>query len=265
MNNNWLAKQVLINTEQWDNTLTTFYPEAKSWMSDPVSYLSRLTVDCNYLNASKMIGWDKYLAPNSTVLDVGCGGGWLTAFLSQNAKIKKLIAIDSSENYLQNFLPSVVSQLKGDISKIEAVQGFFSPVLLEDASVDLIVISSAMHHAESMSAVLSEFKRVLKPNGYLVILNETPIGNFRYLYQISKAFARIFFSIFFKKYSPFVQKISAGGFLYDPYLGDVDYPEWYWKKAIATSGFQLIQVLDTNLPTVVNAKGRSLKHFVCKK
>ena len=265
MKSNWLSQQTLLNAEQWDSSLTTFYPDAKSWMSDPVTYLGRLTVDCNYLNATKLIDWDKYLTPNATILDVACGGGWLAAFLSKNTKVKRILAIDSSSNYLDNYLPSVVSQLQGDISKIETVQGFFSPILLDAATVDMIVISSAMHHADSMGAVLAEFKRVLKPNGHLIILNETPVNNFRFLYHISKAFARIFTATFLKKYSPHVQKISAGGFLYDPYLGDVDYPEWYWRKVINASGLSLIQLLDTGLPTVVNSNGRSLKHFVCKK
>lgn len=265
MKDNWLAKQTLKNVEQWDNSLATFYPEAKVWMGDPHTYLKRLTIECNYLNAAKLINWDKYLADNSTVLDVGCGGGWLTAFLSRNEKVKKIIAIDSSLNYLENYLPKVVTQLSGNISKIETVQGFFSPMLMESGSIEMIVISSALHHAESISTVLVEFKRVLKPNGCLIILNETPSTSFRYLYQISRAFAKIFLSVLLKKYNKQVQKISAGGFLYDPYLGDVDYPEWYWKKAINGSGFQIVEVCNSKLSTVVNMKGRSLKHFVCKK
>jgi len=265
MINNWLTKQILTNVEQWDNSLITFYPEAKVWMSDPQSYLTRLTVECNYLNAVKQLDWDKYIVESSTVLDVGCGGGWLTAYLSTNTKINKIMAIDSSINYLENFLPAVVDQLGGDISKVETIQGLFSPVLLEPGSVDLIVISSALHHADGISFVLEEFKRVLKPNGFLLILNETPSSAVRYLYQISRAFLNICFLTIFKKYKKYVQKISAGGFLTDPYLGDVDYAEWYWKKAISEAGFSLINIHDSKMATVVNQKGPHLKHFICQK
>lgn len=262
---NWLPKQVLLNAEQWDNSLTTFYPETKSWMNDPASYLTRLTVDCNYLNAVKQLDLDKYLAENATVLDVGCGGGWLTAYLSTFNKVKKVIAIDSSINYLKVFLPAVVDQMEGDISKVETVQGFFSPVLLEPDSVDVIAISSALHHAEGISVVLEDFKRVLKPGGFLLILNETPAPYIKYVLKISRAFIYMFFSTLFKKYKKYVQKISAAGMLYDPYLGDVDYPEWYWKEAISDSGFALMEVHDSKMATVVNKKGRILKHFICKK
>jgi ubiquinone/menaquinone biosynthesis C-methylase UbiE len=266
--NSWLTRQSQINTKQWDESLITFYPEAVKWMSDPVLYLNRLTVECNYLAAAKLIDWNKFLVPNSRVLDVGCGGGWLTAYLSQNKMVKNIIAIDSSENYLEKFLPNVVSQLKGDYSKIETVQGLFTPIMLEDESVDLIVISSAVHHAESMNAILVEFKRVLKTGGILIILNENPISSFSYLYKISKAFANTFVKTFVQKYNPYVQKISSGGLLYDPYLGDVVYPEWYWRKAISASGLKLIQFIDSELaPLAITpvTKGNSLKHFVCQK
>ena len=265
MNDNWLNQQVLISTEQWDRSLNTFYPETKSWMSDPVSYCSHLTEVCNYLNAAKLINWDGYLAKGAFVLDVGCGGGWLSGFLSKNPKISKILAIDSSANYLDNFLPSVVSQLNGDISKIQTVQGLFTPILLDAQSVDLVVISSALHHAESMSAVLGEFNRVLKPNAYLIILNETPEGNYQFMFQILKAFVKMYVSIFCKNYQPFTEKISAGAHLCDPYLGDIDYPDWYWKKAISASGFDLIEFNDTKLSTIFNSNGRTLKHFICKK
>ena len=265
MNSNWLNQQVLSSTEQWDRSLTTFYTETKSWMNDPISYCSHVTETCNYLNAAKLINWDCYLVNNSIVLDVGCGGGWLSGFLSKNPKITKILAIDSSANYLENFLPPVVLQLNGDISKIHTVQALFAPLMLDSQSVDLIVISSALHHAESMSTVLGEFNRVLKPNAYLIILNETPEGNYRFMLQTFKAFVKICVANACKNYRPYTQKISAGAHLNNPYLGDIDYPDWYWKKAIRATGFDLIEYFDSKLSTIFGLKGRSLKHFICQK
>ena len=265
MDSNWLCLQTLKNTEQWDRSLTTYYPQAKLWMKDSVSYFKHLTEVCNYLNATKLVDWDKYIVNDAMILDIGCGGGWLTGYLSKNSKVRKIIAIDSSANYIDNYLPGVVSQLSGDMYKIQTVQGLFAPILLDSESVDAIVISSALHHADSLSGVLEEFKRVLKPNSYLIILNETPGGNFRFIYQQLRSVVKMFAFSIFRVFRPFSQKISAGSFLYDPYLGDVDYPPWYWKKAINVSGFDLIEFFDTKLPTISNSKGRSLKHFICKK
>ncbi|MES2828413.1 MAG: class I SAM-dependent methyltransferase [Bacteroidota bacterium] len=265
MDKNWLPSQVLNNTEQWDQSLTTFYPESKVWMATPSVYLAHLTETCNYLNAIKLIEWNNYLPENATVLDIGCGGGWLSGFLSKSNKIKKIIAVDSSANYLDNFLPTVVNELGGDITKIETVQGLFSPILLDNDSVDMIVISSAIHHADGIAHVLNDFYKVLKPNSYLMIVNETPSGNFQYVKNVSKQFVKMMLLILNQKYSPFVPKISAGGILYDPYLGDIDYPNWYWKSAIKAAGFKLENLFDSNMSTLNSKKGRTLKHFICKK
>ena len=265
MVSNWLPQQVLINTNQWDKSLTLFYPEAKQWMNDPVSYLNRLTVECNYLNSAKKIDWDSYLAKNSPVLDVGCGGGWLSAYLSSLADVRKIYAIDSSSNYLENYLPSVVAQLDGDISKIEAVQGLFTPILLDDQSVDLIVASAAIHHADNVQNVLEEFYRVLKPSAFLVILNESFTSISRFIYQSVRTFASILYHNIKNNYKQYVQKMFVGGFLYDPYLGDHAYSEWYWKKAIDASGFNILEIMNTKLSTVINSAGPPLTNIICKK
>ena len=261
----WLEKQILITTTQWDKSLTFFYPETKIWMRDAESYCKHLTQTCNYLNAAKLIDWDKYLVPSSRVLDVGCGGGWLTAFLSKNNKINQILSIDSSLSYLDDYLPMVVNLLGGDINKVETIQGLFSPIILEDESIDTIVISSALHHADNINTVLVEFYRVLKPVGYLMILNETPVKNLTFIIQTLKAVIKIFLSIILKRYQPYLQKVSAGAHLNNPYLGDVDYPDWYWQKAISASGFDLVEYRDSKLPTISGLEGRSLKHFICKK
>jgi SAM-dependent methyltransferase len=261
----WLDVQTSMNTESWDASLTTFYPDTKRWMDSGENYYRHITEVCNYLKAIQYLDWNKYINDDSIVLDIGCGGGWLSAYLSKNERVKKIYSIDSSMNYLANFLPESIRLAGGVSGKIEACQGIFSPIILESTSVDLIVISSALHHADNIGAVLSDCYRVLKPGGHLLVLNETPIGGIRYIYEISKAFAKIILQSTLQKYSSHVQKVSAGGFLNDPYLGDVDYPDWYWKKAIVANGFNLIDQIDSKLTTVAGAPGRTLQHFICQK
>jgi len=261
----WLDVQTSMNIESWDASLTTYYPETKQWMDNGENYYRHITEICNYLKAVQCLDWSEYINENSIILDIGCGGGWLSAYLSKNDSVKKIYSIDSSLNYLDNFLPESIRLAKGVSEKIEACQGLFIPLIIQSNSVDLIVISSALHHADSIGSVLSEFSRALKPGGYLLILNETPIGGIRYIYEISKAFAKIILQSTLQKYSSHVQKVSAGGFLNDPYLGDVDYPDWYWKKAIVANGFDLIDQIDSKLATVAGAPGRTLKHFICQK
>jgi SAM-dependent methyltransferase len=261
----WIFNQTKENVEQWDNILVKYYPEAELWMSNPNLYLNRLTVECNYLNSVKGLKWDSFLKDNSVVLDVACGGGWLSAFLSRLNLVNKIYAIDSSNNYLSNFLPAISDLMGGDMKKITTIQGLFTPILMDSDSVDVIVISSAAHHANNLSDLLDEFHRVLKKDGYLLILNETPTSNFRFLLSFSKAFLKMFSNILFQKFKRTSASISASGFKYDPILGDIDYPLWYWRKSIIDSKFQLLEIVNSGLTTVVDKPGRYLKHLICKK
>ena len=261
----WIIEQTKLSVEQWDNLLIQYYPESSRWMKNPESYLQRLTVECNYLNSLDVIDWSRFVNENAIVLDVGCGGGWLSAYLSKFKKISKIYAIDSSLNYLENFLPKITDMMAGERNKISTVQGLFTPIIFESDSVDLIVISSAAHHAESLSSLFEEFFRVLKKGGVLLILNETPRGNFRYTISLIRAFLKVFYSNILRIYKERTPSISASGYKYDPILGDIDYPLWYWKQSIKASKFELLEIINSGKPTVVGSSGRSLVHFVCKK
>lgn len=260
----WIREQALAAVSQWDVELSSAYPEDSNWMNNPDLYFDHIMNKCNYLDAIKLVNWDRYIIPESTVLDVGCGAGWLSSFLSSMLHVNKIYSIDSSLNYTKYFLPSVVKSMGGVPNKIITVQGLFSPVLLNDESVDVIVISSAMHHSNNMSVLLNEFKRVLKRDGYLIILNETPASQIRFLAQITKAFFCIIYNTISRNFRANSQRIYSSGMLYDPALGDNDYPFWYWMKSIENSGFD-VTVQKTHLSTLKYEKGRELIHFICKK
>ena len=261
----WIVDQTKINIEQWDAIMANYYPHTKQWHEDPKLYLEQVVFKCNYLEALKSINFLEYLKPKSVVMDLGCGGGWLTAHLSKIKEVDKIYAIDSSINYLKNILPKVIDNMNGDSKKVKTIQGVFSPILIESNSIDLIVISSAAHHAHNLNELLNELNRILKKNGFLLILNETPTNQFRFILSISKAFTKIMYNNLFKRFLILSPSISSTGYTYDPILGDIDYPKWYWCKAIKSSNFNLLKIINSKMWTVKNRKGRYLKHFICIK
>lgn len=101
-----------------------------------------------------------------TVADLGAGEGTLSQLIAQRAK--KVIAVDNSERMVkfgqnlakENGLPNLEYRL-GDIE---------SPPI-DDSSVDLAILSQALHHAEHPSKALSEAHRILKPGGRLIVLD----------------------------------------------------------------------------------------------
>jgi len=221
----------------------------------------------NSLDAVRIVEWDRYLAHgNSTVLDVGGGTGWLSAYLSTHEKIGKIYLLDSSKFFLERMYPEIVKLMEGRPDKIIPVNGLFFPLLLEDESLDLVVASSSLHHAEHLESALKEIYRVLKRNGKLLILNETPYSMSGYLSIIIKQFMVIMKNTVSREYRPMSASISSSGCLYDPYLGDKCYPLWHWVKAIEASDFLLTEVIDSQLLTnKKDIKGIRLTHFVCEK
>ncbi|GAA5495613.1 transcriptional regulator, ArsR family [Rubritalea squalenifaciens DSM 18772] len=101
-----------------------------------------------------------------TVADLGAGEGTLSQLLAQRAK--KVIAIDNSEKMVEfgkelakeNKLPNLEYRL-GDIE---------SPPI-DDASVDLVIFSQALHHAQKPERALVSAARILKPGGTIVVLD----------------------------------------------------------------------------------------------
>lgn len=258
----WIIDQILKKSSTFDLEMEK---NSSDYTSDPYKYFNRVCRECNYLDAVENIRWSKYIKEDSKVLDLAGGTGWLSAYLSKNSDVKSITLVDLSKQYLSVNLPVSVELLNGDLSKIHTIEGFFTPLLLEDEQFDLIVVSSSLHHAENLEEVLIDLHRVLKTDGYCLILNETPVSQLLYLRIVILSFLRILKSILVKFYTPISPKISASGYLYDPHLGDIMYPTWYWKKAIHTSGLSLVETVDSGLSTVKKVKGLPLTHFICKK
>ena len=263
----WISEQAALVVEAWDSKLTDVAGSAVSWMRSPYEYVQRLTVECNYLRAVEQVDLNQFISENCVTIDLGCGGGWLSAYFSRFQKVKTVFAIDTSLNYLSNFVPEVTKIMGGDIKKIEMVHGHFYPLLFEDKSIDLILISSAAHHANSLEILFKECHRVLRDTGYILILNETPSNEFRFVLRTIKEFVRLAILQQFRRYRAQPVTIGVGKVLYDPNLGDVDYAPWFWKKALSAANLKLIDIHNSKLPTVVGSKslGHPLSHFICSK
>lgn len=262
----WVIKQMEYNVSQFDHNMETYYPETKRYLRDPHKFLSRIVDESNYLEAVKLVKWDDYLTSKCTVLDLAGGIGWLSAYLSIYDNISKIFLVDSNKFFLQNMMPAIFELMHGKVEKITPVEGLFSPLFFENKSLDVVVICSSLHHADSMENVLNEIKRVLKDDGFLLILNETPHTHCGYLSAMVKQFARIVFNTIFRRYKPSSPSISSSGYLYDPYLYDKAYPMWFWTDALKRTGFEVTSLIRTGLLTLKSdKKGLPLTHFICSK
>ena len=97
---------------------------------------------------------------NPRVLDLACGPGSLTPYLSSIPEID-LIGVDIS--------PTMVKQAKKRFPE----QNFFiddaENMQFQDEFFDVVLCSGALHHFHTIEKVVSEVKRVLKKGGFFII------------------------------------------------------------------------------------------------
>jgi ubiquinone/menaquinone biosynthesis C-methylase UbiE len=260
----WTIEQLSREVGQFDQAMTITYPESKASVQNAAEYLKTIGGTCNYIAAAEQVDWSRYLQSGSKLLDIGSGGGWLTAMLSRLDAVQTVYALDSSQHFLHKLMPQVMELMQGRLDKLVPVEGLFQPLLFADAHLDVVVASSALHHADSLESVLKEIRRTLKSGGLLFVLNETPRPGFRHLVSVVAAAVRIVRNLALKRYQSVSPSISSSCYLYDPKLGDRDYPIWYWEKALQESGFSIESVMNTGMPTVKGSKGRPLIHFICR-
>lgn len=263
----WIDRQIESNISRWEKAIEFHYPQFHRIWSEPREHFRCLHELWNTYDAVKLIDWDSYFDRDElAILDLGCGTGWLSAFLSRHERVAGIYCVDSSAFFLSSMLPEIVRLMTGDGKKITPVRGLFTPILFSDASLDICVSSSALHHAENLEGTLSEIRRVLKDGAYLFVLNETPDEDEAYVDRLDKEFVVMKSECEQKAYRSQAKTISSAGLLYDPLLWDKTYPVWYWMEAMKRAGFRSVKMIRTDLFSLkTDTTGTKLTHFICKK
>jgi ubiquinone/menaquinone biosynthesis C-methylase UbiE/DNA-binding transcriptional ArsR family regulator len=106
------------------------------------------------------------ILPPLTVADLGAGEGLLSELLAR--RCKKVIAVDNSEKIVAF---GAAKAKKNGLKNLEFRLGDLQNPPIEPASVDLVVLSQALHHAEDPSAALASAAKLLRPHGQVLILD----------------------------------------------------------------------------------------------
>jgi ArsR family transcriptional regulator len=83
-------------------------------------------------------------------------------------RCKKVIAIDNSEKMVAF---GANKAKKNGLKNLEFRLGDLEKPPIDPQSVDLVILSQALHHAENPAAALSAAHRLLKPGGQLMMLD----------------------------------------------------------------------------------------------
>ena len=106
------------------------------------------------------------LLPPLTVADLGAGEGTLSQLLAKNAR--KVIAIDNSPKMVE--FGSQLAKRHG-FKNLEYRLGDIEDPPISNSSVDLAILSQALHHAIHPQRAIGAAHRLLKRGGRLVILD----------------------------------------------------------------------------------------------
>jgi ArsR family transcriptional regulator len=106
------------------------------------------------------------ILPPIVVADLGAGEGLLSELLARRAK--RVIAVDNSEKMVAF---GVNKARKNKIKNLEFRLGDLENPPLEPASVDLVVLSQALHHAANPAQAIHSAYNALRPQGQIMILD----------------------------------------------------------------------------------------------
>ncbi len=106
------------------------------------------------------------ILPPLVVADLGAGEGLLSELLAR--RCKKVIAVDNSEKIIAF---GEAKARKNNLANLEFRLGDLQNPPIETDSVDLVVLSQALHHAENPAKTIAEANRILKSGGQVLILD----------------------------------------------------------------------------------------------
>jgi ArsR family transcriptional regulator len=106
------------------------------------------------------------MLPPLVVADLGSGEGLLSELLAR--RCRKVIAVDNSEKIVAF---GVAKAKKNNLKNLEFRHGDLQEPPIEPESVDVVILSQALHHAEEPVKAVAAAYRILKPGGQVLILD----------------------------------------------------------------------------------------------
>lgn len=177
---------------------------------------------------------------NKTGASLASGNCILESFiLNYFSGIKKLYCLEMSEHRLHEYAPKVLNHYNVNPNSIELCLGSFYELKLEENSVDFVVLSQAFHHADDPERLLKEIKRVVKPNGYIIIVGE------HFFYLKTRVFRSLKHIVkFIINYKQFRKKnflLPKWKILFPPSItkGDIHYSRKEYRKMFKSYGLKI--------------------------
>ena len=156
---------------------------------------------------------DLHLTGKERILEIGACFSYASFKFAQ--KGCNVVALDIS-NYLK------VSSLYVEKAYFERLFSDMHHMPFIDNSFDIVFGSAVLHHSKDLKSVFAEIRRVLRPGGSLVLINEAGRGVWERIHPVYK-------------------KMEEKGF------GDTAYNLLEWKRGAQEGGFKKVKIIFSSL------------------
>ncbi len=149
-----------MQTNHSETVQSQFDPQAQAYLQSTVH-----AAGPDLLRASELIG-RSIPAASGRFLDVGCGAGHLSFAVA--GTLASVVAVDPSPNML-----ATVSQaaLEKGLTNIQTLQASAESMPFEDGQFCVVASRYSAHHWLKLPEALREMRRVVKPGGYLLMID----------------------------------------------------------------------------------------------
>jgi ubiquinone/menaquinone biosynthesis C-methylase UbiE len=109
---------------------------------------------------------------NSSILDIGCGGGEFLKFLYDSNDSYLLYGLDHSPEMIE--LSSKINKRAIEKNRLKLLQGSVTDIQLDNSQLDLITAFETVQFWPDTDKSFSEIARLLKTGGQFLIINRYP-------------------------------------------------------------------------------------------
>lgn len=152
---------------------------------DSIEHLHRYAIVSDYIK-------------DKIVLDIASGEGYGSNIMSKKAKF--VYGVDIDNTTVQE------AKLKYKKDNLEFLIGSASDIPIEDNSIDVVVSFETIEHHDKHDEMMNEIKRVLKPNGLLIISTPDKLyysdkRNFNNQFHIKELYKQEFTDLILKSFN----------------------------------------------------------------
>lgn len=137
---------------------------------DVANRILSMGVDISWRKFACRYMLDKFRAKSINIVDVACGTGDMMGLWSKISRefgvyVKELVGIDPSN--------AMLSVAKQKFPNFKFIESYANNTTLKSSSFEILSISYGIRNVVARKEALKEFNRVLKINGYVVVLEFT--------------------------------------------------------------------------------------------